>query len=227
MGWRLNLFSSILLFFQMLKEDLSQLGLKKTLAKLFFWKKSAVPSYILPDTLKAEKYSLTRFDCELKIFDKSLIDFFDEHYRKSRIIKAKYYLSRGYKGFVLWQAGRIIGDLWFTVKQDVSNSEKLSEHPDLKLLHLKLDKNEAYAFDLYLLESVRGKDLATCFMASVIIQLGKLGVTRVYGYYLKDNLPALWIHRLIGYKELPEISLSRFAFFRFSQKTKSADSQRT
>jgi GNAT superfamily N-acetyltransferase len=121
-------------------------------------------------------------------------------------------LKKGCRAFVLIKNERIIGDIWY-VPPATSNPRP---HEDLDLLGIDLGPTDVYAFDMHVSKHERGKDLATSFMGSVLRELRGMGYTRAYGYYLSSNIPALWIHRLIGYKEMPGIGLKRFAFYRRS-----------
>ncbi len=204
------------IYVMMFLEDIRHSGFKSTLKNIVFRHKAAVPVYIDCESRDFSKYSLEKTGYSICLLNKNLQDHYSISCRKSRSRKAKYNSKKGYGALVLIKDGKIIGDIWFTAKTNDKLKYNLN-HSDLKLLGIELRKGEAYAFDMYVAESERGKDLSTRFMASAMNYLKEMGITRVYGYYLKNNIPALWIHKLIGFKELPEVLLSRFFLFRFSQ----------
>jgi len=190
------------------KED----GLLKTLRRALYSREQAIPVYCDLSTAKLDKYKLEALGCEIRQVNDGKRNGRSRYSLKSRELKVRPNLKKGCRSFVLVKDERIIGDIWY-IPPATSN---LRPHKDLDLLGIDLGPTDVYAFDLYVSKHERGKDLATAFMGSVLRELRGMGYTRAYGYYLSSNIPALWIHRLIGYKEMPGIGLKRFAFFRRS-----------
>lgn len=205
----------ILIYVRMFFEDLKSAGWKNTIKEIFSWRRPAVPVYIDCQTKDFSRYSLEKTGCSISLINRDMINQYSESCKKSRIMKASYYLKKGYRALVLIKQDKIIGDLWFIVHWG-NRDKKYTYHPDLKMLGINIKSGEAYAFDMYVAESERGKDLSTRFMASAINCLKEMGISRVYGHYMKKNIPALWIHKLIGFKELPEVYISRLLFLRLS-----------
>lgn len=206
----------VLIYFLTFIEDAKSKGYIKAIRDIIFWNKPAIPVFIDCDVFNFTKYTFFSDDYALSQFEATMVNKFSGRYRKSRIRKAKYYLKKNYHALVILKNNQIIGDIWYVINDPQSAVTKI-EHPDLNLLGITLKDYEAYAFDLYLLEKERGHNLSTFFMSSAIKALKEMGVLRVYGYYMKNNIPALWVHKLIGFRELPEVLISRFLFFRSSK----------
>lgn len=129
---------------------------------------------------------------------------------KSRHLKMLRNLDGGYQGFAMVKGNEVVGDLWCFIPQATLRKKK---HPDLEWLDIRLNDEEAYLFDLYVKPEARGKGLANLFLWKTLNLLKERGVTKVYGYYLKNNLPALWAHRIMGYKELKTVKRRRLMSF--------------
>ncbi|HSL42296.1 MAG TPA: GNAT family N-acetyltransferase [Anaerolineales bacterium] len=125
----------------------------------------------------------------------------------SRRVKASRNLKRGLRGFALVQNGKVVGDLWCVCRK--KNEEPVS-HPDFKLLDIHCKEQEVYAFDMLIDPSYRGKNLAAPLQRSLQHALKDEGFVKVYGGYYEDNLPALWMHRMLKFKEYPKRRVSRF-----------------
>lgn len=97
-------------------------------------------------------------------------------------------------------------------------------HSDLKMLGIACEEGDAYAFDMLIAPKYRGKNLAVPLQKSLQATLKKEGCQRVYGFYWDDNLPALWMHRMLKFKELPKKRISRFFFLVKSKDAGSTES---
>jgi hypothetical protein len=126
-----------------------------------------------------------------------------------RGIKALYKVKRGIRGFAFVRGSLVIGDVWFVFSRD----GKPASHPDLKTLGLTCADREVYAFDMLIDPSYRGKNLAVPLQRALQRFLKEEGFLKVYGAYYDDNLPALWMHRMLKYKELPKRRVSRLLIF--------------
>jgi hypothetical protein len=123
---------------------------------------------------------------------------------KIRFLKINKNLSKGYNGFALIKNDEMIGDIWF-IKPDQTGA--LPYHPDLKLLEIKIGPGQAYMFDAFIEQDERGGGNINLFLNKALLALKNSGFKKIYGYYMADNLPALWMHRLFGYKEINRIKL--------------------
>jgi GNAT superfamily N-acetyltransferase len=135
---------------------------------------------------------------------------------RSRGVKAVYKLKRGMRGFALVRDAVVIGDVWCVFARD----GKPASHPDLKTLGLTCGDREVYAFDMLIDQSYRGKNLAVPLQRALQRALKEEGYLKVYGAFYDDNLPALWMHRMLKYKELPKRQVSRFFSFNRSEFAK-------
>jgi GNAT superfamily N-acetyltransferase len=128
----------------------------------------------------------------------------------SRKFKAFRNFDNGWRCIAVTKDSMVVGDVWFLTYND-----KLAKqlHPDLKMLGIQLKDKQAYAFDMFINPSYRGKNLAVMLHKHLHQTLRNEGFTKVYGYYWDDNLPALWMHRMLKFHELPKKSISRAFFF--------------
>ena len=78
-------------------------------------------------------------------------------------------------------------------------------HGDLRRLRVGLAEDEAYMFDMYIEPEHRGLALSTALFRAAFRGLRARGVVKVKGYYAVDNLPALWMHRVLGYREVGRV----------------------
>jgi GNAT superfamily N-acetyltransferase len=125
---------------------------------------------------------------------------------KSRGEKAVINLARGYRYFVLVRDGVAIADLWYVTKESAT-ADGIRKY--LRWFGIELGEKEAYMFDLQVSPDARGKAHATYFLASVLHRMQEKGFSRVYGYFDAHNIPALWVHRLLGYKERPRLLVKK------------------
>ncbi len=196
---KLNLITNLLF------EDIKDHGIMKTLQKSILCTEILIPVYIELGNLKKGKYDLQRYGCSaMHVTDINQIKSF-LFMRKSRKIKFSINLRKGLFSYVLIKDDKIIGDIWY-----IADSGRITQSfSDLKMLNLSLKDKEVYAFDLFISREERGKDLATVFMFNFLLKLKEEGYTKCYGFYRSDNIPAMWIHRLIGYKELSPVIIHR------------------
>ncbi len=149
---------------------------------------------------------------ELRFVELSMDDIRAERWIfsvRSRGVKAVYKLRRGMRGFALVQGDVVIGDVWCVF----SRGGKPASHPDLQTLGISCGYREVYAFDMLIDPSYRGKNLAVPLQRALQRALKEEGYLKVYGSFYDDNLPALWMHRMLKYKELPKREVSRFFVF--------------
>ncbi len=181
--------------------------------QLFFINKVAVItendlSSLLPidETLKKAGVKLERITSELLLPEsksKQPLVFTD----KKRQRKAIDYLEKGYHGVGLISGNEVLGDIWYTSS---FNNKKRKTHPDFKFLKIECGDKEAYAFDMLLQPGKRGHNLANILQSSVLLEIKKDGYQKAFGYYWAENIPALWVHRTLQWKELKKQKVSRF-----------------
>jgi hypothetical protein len=139
--------------------------------------------------------------------------YLDDKRHKNRRQKAACYLNKGYRGFALVRGNEVLGDMWYV---GALTGHKEILHPDMKWLGIRCGANEAYAFDMYLYPEKRGKNMAILLQNGTLHEMKKDGFKIAFGYYLVKNTPALWVHRMLRWKELRTIKLSRFFFIYFN-----------
>lgn len=142
-----------------------------------------------------------------------------EHFIPSRRESAKYYLQRGYKGVGIVNEGMLLGDVWYVSGKVGSNK---NQHPHVKKFGFNLGQDEVYMFDMFVAADQRKGGMATYFLSSVLQHLHNLGFKKVYGYFSLNNKPALWVHRILGYNELPHVYIKRIIFFETIKEKKHA-----
>jgi hypothetical protein len=81
------------------------------------------------------------------------------------------------------------------------------------MLGITCGDKDAYAFDMQISTAHRGENLAAPFQRALQATLKAEGWHKVCGYYWDDNLPALWMHRILKFKELPKRQVTRFLIY--------------
>lgn len=130
---------------------------------------------------------------------------------KSRETRVNVYLKKGYRCFGLSKEGQIIGHIWY-VTNTSANDKTINS--TLKKFTIKLENDDVYLFDMFMTSDERGKALTTYFLSRVLEELRDRGYKNAYGFYYMGNIPALWVHRILGYKELPHYSIKKYFAYR-------------
>lgn len=205
------MFEGIMVVFHQVLEVYAEHGLKGIFRPRFFRNRKATPVELdlsLPISLFKDflQDSDHRF-IELKMNELSTgrLSFAVP----SRYFKALRNLKKGLRCFALVEGATIVGDVWCATLGGPGN---LVTHPDLKMLGINCKEKEVYAFDMLIAPRYRGKNFAVPLQRFLHLSLKNEGFRKVYGFYWDDNLPALWMHRMLKYKELPKRNLSRFFF---------------
>jgi hypothetical protein len=129
---------------------------------------------------------------------------------RSRQIRKELNFNRGYHSFAMVRGGVVIGDIWYVTH---ATSSRIPLHSHLQWFGIDLGVREVYTFDMHVLVEERGNSLTTWFMTNVLSRLHEMGYDKDYGYFAAGNKPSIWLHRLIGYKEMAHVVLYRFLFF--------------
>lgn len=136
-------------------------------------------------------------------FDSHRLDF----PLRSRRERAGNFLRRGYRMIAMVREGRVVGDVWYVTR---ASARTQGIHPHLdKWFGIELGADEAYLFDMHVDAEQRGGGLTTYFHGRVLETLRERGFRRAYGSFVAQNIPALWMHRLIDYRELPRCIVRR------------------
>ena len=132
---------------------------------------------------------------------------FPDNIRKN---KAELYYKKDFNGILILDGNNVLGHIWYT---DLKNK---TIHQNIKLLKLEMSPEKVYLFDLFVVEKIRGNNFSTNFMNNSLYNLKMKGYKKAYGYFSVDNLQALWVHRLLGYKELNHLIWKRRLFSKIS-----------
>ncbi len=207
------MFGWILMTYYQIREALAQGGLKNLIRKRVFWRRTATPVEMDLSTLPALRDLSSDYQfIEVKLEGLRMGEWsFTE---PSRCFKAPGNLKKGWRGFALVKDSVVVGDIWCITPGEGGNS---ATHADLDMLGISCREREAYAFDMFIDPAYRGKNLASLLQRSVQLTLKMEGYEKVYGFYWNDNLPALWMHRMLKFKELPKRRVSRFFFLYSAQ----------
>lgn len=130
---------------------------------------------------------------------------------KNRLFKMKHYFNKGYNGYALLKDNIVIGDIWY---YSPAYSD-YPEHPDCKWLGLKCSEKDIYGFDMFLLPTERGNNLAVFLQNRSLLSLRDKGYKKAYGYFWSDNIPALWAHRMQKWNEINKVKKSRFLILKY------------
>ena len=123
-----------------------------------------------------------------------------------------HYFGRGYGCHALLRGNEVIGDIWYYAPRE---SNGPLDHVDLHWLGITLDLDSVYSFDIYFVPAERGKNLSAALQSSSMYALHQKGYKKAIAYYWVDNIPAVWITRVINrWREMKEIAVSRFFLFR-------------
>ncbi len=209
--------TSIKIVFHQVIETLAVDGVKDVFRPRVFWNRRAIP--VEMDLLTANLPLAGQLNnAEFQFVEITMDDLQAGKWTfavPSRGLKALRNLKQGFRGFAVAKDSTIVGDLWcIALRKD----GKAIYHPDLRMLDIVCSLGDAYAFDMFIPSTYRGKNLAVPLQKTLQTVLKMEGCQRVYGYYWEDNLPALWIHRMLKFKELPKRRVSRFFFLLKSQK---------
>jgi GNAT superfamily N-acetyltransferase len=140
---------------------------------------------------------------------------------KSRLMRVSKNFKKGYRGFGVVKGGEVVGDIWYCTRGGPGQAVR---HPDLEWFAwfgVELGEKDLYMFEMYVKPQERGGGLVNFLHGSALRALREKGFERVYGYCTADNIPALWVHRTLGYKELGRLKMHRlFSLTRRSLKGK-------
>jgi len=128
----------------------------------------------------------------------------------SRALRARAFFDRGWSAFAVVKDDQVIGDVWVAAP---GRSRVPYVHPHVDFFGFQLGDHGVYMFDMYVVPDERGKAISTSFLLCALHRLAGRGYHRAYGYFAADNVPALWVHRMLGYEERPRVTLKRYGLF--------------
>lgn len=201
---------------QVIREAIINGRLSDLLRQQIFRKRVATPAEMDLSTIPSDGY--THLDSGYRFLELKQNELYKGIWSfavPSRRAKALRNLNRGMRGFALVKDSTVIGDLWCVAP--IEKGRPVT-HPDLDMLGIRCGEGEAYAQDMLIDPQYRGKNLCVAIQRSLQLTLKKEGWGKVYGYYWDDNIPAMWMHRMLKYKELPKRQVSRFFFYKKAEK---------
>ncbi len=150
---------------------------------------------VFKKTLAAESFKVKNPDVQAVEGDAEQIDAFlaSDPYLKRYRARAKNYLHNNFRVTMAMLGEKPIGFVWWTDSQ-VDTPE--SVHPHVERFGIELGEKDVYGFDLQILPQNHGDNVAGDFFHLYKMQLLSLGYQIVWGCAEKDNLPAMWLHRM-------------------------------
>jgi len=131
-----------------------------------------------------------------------------EHAELRRLLpRCESYLDNGYRALLAEVDGRLVGHVWWHDHL----VPPACAHPHLTRYRLRLEPGQVWGFDLFLVERARGGGASNDFFALFRRHLRGLGYTRVFGHVDAGNTPAVWLHKLQGYKPVRTVEARLYA----------------
>lgn len=128
--------------------------------------------------------------------------------KKSGIENFSYYCQKGAECLAAFRNNECIGYQWWTRDNSFADIQKLG---------IRLAKDEAYLFDLFVSPDYRGTLLPKILVREVFSHLITVGVNKIYGFYFSDNIKALWWHRaILKCKELKRLRSHRVVWLEWT-----------
>ena len=196
--------------FNQFVEILKSEGPSSVLKKVFFLNKEIIPAEkdlaLLPALKQSPKTEAITF---VEISPGAFDGLRSMYASKNRQVRVSKNFKKGYRGFAVIKGEEIVGDIWYCIKAETGSTFR---HPDLKWLEwvgIQLGERDVYLFEMYVKSQERGGGLVNFMLWNALNGLKNKGFKRAYGYCTADNIPALWVHRILGYKELKRIKMHR------------------
>jgi GNAT superfamily N-acetyltransferase len=202
-------------FMEEAKEKSPRDALKKALSTCVQLNRIVVPVYKDLSTLKQPATTDETSGLEFVVVNRDNAEIMAPMNKaESRKLKGPYNTRAGYYAYAVVSNGEIIGDIWCATPKHIQSGPI---HPDLDFLGIQCGENEAYMFDMYVAPDSRGKVITAFLLSNALKHLRESGYDRAYGFFERDNLPALWTHRLFGYTELGKRKVTRLLLFQNSE----------
>ena len=194
-------------------DSIKEYGIRDTISEMFYFKgKDAVLMYCDLTKTKEPKDLSKEKSIRFLIVNKQNFDSLNLTYMlKNRYLKAVKNLNRGYTGYCIAKGNRVVGDLWTSFR----SKPNVEVHPDLRQLAFDINDLEVYGFDMYLAKNERGNSsTASLLLGGMLYDLKQKGFQKVKCYVMSNRIPAMWIHRVFGFKEFGRMGCKRFLVFR-------------
>ncbi|MFK7730998.1 MAG: hypothetical protein AB8B48_05190 [Pseudomonadales bacterium] len=145
--------------------------------------------------LAAESFKVKNSEVRAVEGDARQIDDFlaSDSYLKRYRSRATNYLQNNFRVTMAMLNNKPIGFVWWTDSQAEAPE---CVHPHVERFGIELGEKEVYGFDLQILPQNQGDNVAGDFFHLYKMQLLSMGYQTVWGCAEKDNLPAMWLHRM-------------------------------
>jgi len=207
------MFENIKLALKLIGDAVKKRELSRFFHQQVFYKRVAIPGYFDLMQLEISKDPLLGLNYQFIELHASEIEARKHTFlAANRRLAALRHFKQGLRGFALVDNQNVvIGDVWCLTPCQ----EKMPiQHPDLAMLAIDCVSGDAYALDIFLPPSLRGKNLAAALHRSLQLTLKREGWRRLYAYYWEDNIPSRWMHWMLKFSELPKLHISRFFFIK-------------
>jgi hypothetical protein len=207
---------ALVIRFQQLIESIANGGITFALGKAFFINKMAIP--VVKNLEKPSVWSDREVKQELFLIEitRQTLPQLQYFYQvKSRSLKMQHNVDKGFRAFAAVSGKTIVGDIWYTTSETTRHSHL---HEDMDLLFVTPGPKDVYMFDMFVDPIHRGNSTALFLMKNALFQLAVKGYEKVFGYVDAKNIPAIWIHRVLNFKELDRVLISRYFIKRISHK---------
>jgi len=166
-----------------------------------------IEEVILQKDLVDEEYK-TKSNVQVREADHQKVMQFCSENPDLRDEKIRYlsYLDNHYHGALAELDGKIIGGVWWFDHR----LDQVDIHPHLVRYKLNLKPGEVWSFDLFILSQDRGSGISNDFFKLFRKYLRNAEYTRLYGHVSSSNLPAVWLHKLQGYKPVKTVKSHLF-----------------
>lgn len=194
-------------------ESIQENGWKHTFQEMVYFRhRQAILMSVELDSLQPLKENKRQEGLELIAIEKKNVGSMSLNWPlQHRHLKMLSNVDKGYRGYVLVRDGTVLGDIWCAF----STPDNPSVHPDIGLLQIDCGPQDVYGFDMYIPRRERGNSsLAGFLFGGALHDLKQMGFEKMLCYVMADRTPAVWLHRMLGFKELHRCELMRFLCFK-------------
>jgi GNAT superfamily N-acetyltransferase len=210
------MFGNISLFIQLIYTSIAEKELQHLIRERVYFKRVVVPVTLDLTSLNGQQNPFQNTDYQFVELNSEELQANKRTFSiRSRYLKALRSINNGLRGFVLLKDGKVISDIWCVAPLGADTPIK---HPDLDMLGITCAGGDSYAEFIYIDPAYRGKKLAVPIFLSLLLTLKREGWRRIFAYYYEDNISSKWMHWMLKFEELPKLCLSRFFFFKKTQK---------
>jgi GNAT superfamily N-acetyltransferase len=207
--------NSISIKVSQLSENIISNGISNTLKEIFFLNRNVIVFEKDLDNLNSKISPVNKSEIEFINISKSNFSRFSAKFpSKSRYLKTLKNTNKGYESFALIRNNTIVGDCWFAAPFGYANN---LIHPDLNMLGIEAREKDAYMFDMYVIPEERGTK-STDLLKYAFLALKDRGIKKICTFVMANNTPAIWMVRMLGFKELNRKKIHRFLLFRIVTK---------